>query len=214
MLKAWLAADPHEDQEDFTMSFVTLTADQICAMQSWPFPCERGKIIDPVGILKFMGATGVFTNGSGGATAYFPNGSHSAPADERLQWVELATGVTIGRATAAQQAADALKGAGDAVFAANQSTIGKFVDGLIASPPLFETIQIIPGTFVVGGIIIVIPSPPVPPNWGAGEQLSGIDLLSIGSRFQAAAAAIDTGPLQKEFLAAGARLFEAGAARL
>ena len=196
------------------MSFVTLTADQICAMQSWPFPCERGKIIDPVGILKFMGATAVFTNGAGGATAYFPNGTHSARADERLQWVELATGVTIGRAMTAQQAADTLEGAGDTVFAANQSAIGKFVDGLVASPPLFESIELVPGTFVVGWIVIVIPSPPPHPNWEAGEQLSGIDLLSIGSRFQAAAAAIDASPLQKEFLAAGARLFEAGASRL
>lgn len=197
------------------MSFVTLTADQICAIQSWPAPCERGKIVDPVGILKFLGATAVFTNGSGGATAYFSNGSHSASADERLQWVELATGATIGRATAAQQAADTLEGAGDTVFAANQSVIGKFVDGLIASPPLFETIVVVLGTIVVGGIVIVIPAPPPPPpNWEAGEQLSGIDLLSIASRFQAAAAAIDAGPLQKEFQAAGVRLFEAGAARL
>jgi hypothetical protein len=206
--------DPYEDGEDFTMGSVTLTADQICAVQSWPFPCERGKIIDPVGILKFLGATAVFTNGSGGATAYFSNASHSAPADERLPWVELVTGATIGRATAAQQAADTLEGAGDTVFAANQSAIGKFVDGLIASPPLFDSIELVPVTVVVGWIVIVIPSPPPRPNWEAGEQLSGIDLLSIGSRFQAAAAAIDTSSLQKEFLAAGARLFEAGAARL
>lgn len=197
------------------MSVVTLTADQICAIHSWPFPCERGKIVDPEAVLHFLGAGAVFVDRSGGATAFFSAANRSVSVDERLRWVDLMTGATISRAVAVQQAADTLENAGDTVFAANRSAIGKFVDGLVASPPICESIPLVPVTVVVGGIVIVIPPPQQPPpNWEGGEQLSGIDLLSVGTRFQAAAAAVDAGPLREEFLAAGTRLFEIGAARL
>lgn len=196
------------------MSFVTFTADQICAIHSWPFPCERGKVIDPESVLHFAGATAVFVDRSGGATALFSAANRSVSVDERLRWVDLATGATISRALAVQQAADTADDAADTVIAANRSAIGTFVDGLIASPPKCEPIPPMPVTVVVGAIVIVVPQPPPPPNWESGEQLSGIDLVSVGARFQAAAAAVDTGPLREEFLAAGTRLFEAGTARL
>lgn len=149
----------------------------------------------------------MFVDRSGGATALFSAANRSVSADERLQWVELATGATISRAVAVQQVADTLEDADDMVFAANRSAIGKFVDGLVASPPICESVPLVPVTAGAG-------APPPPPNWEHGEQLSGIDLISVGTRFQVAAAAVDAGPLREEFLAAGTRLFDAGAARL
>lgn len=197
------------------MTTVNLNANQICAIHSWPFPCEEGKILDPTGVLHFHGFDVVFPDQSGGATVVFSAANRSVSADDRLQLLELAAGVTISRAMTVQRAADTVEGAGSAVFSANQSAIGKFVDGLVASPPVIDLGHFVPGTYVLGGIIIVIKQPPpIHPEWKDGELLSGIDLLSIGSRFRSAAASIDAGPLREEFVAAGNRLFEAGAERL
>jgi hypothetical protein len=135
--------------------------------------------------------------------------------DERLLWVAGATGATIKRAATVQQSADTLEGAGDTILAANRSAIGKFVDGLVASPPICELVPLPPVPVVVLPPWFVLPTPPpVPPEWKPGEQLSGIDLLSVAIRFQAAAGARDAGPLREEFLAAATRLFEVGAERL
>jgi hypothetical protein len=196
------------------MSIITLTADQICAINSWPFPCERGKIIDPETVLHGLGTVIVDPFG-GGATVFTPVGSRYESLDDRSRWVALATGATIGRAVAVQQAADTVGEAGHAVAAANRSTIGKFSAGLVASPPACDPIAPMPVPVHVGGIWIFIPQPPPPPPiWQDGEQLSGIDLLAVGTRFQVAAATVDAGPLREEFLATSARLFEVGAARL
>jgi hypothetical protein len=205
----------YKEQEDLAMSTVTFTSEEVCAIHYWPFPCEEGAIIDPESTLHGAGFTFVFVDRSGGATAV---ANRSGSVDERLLWVAQATGATISRAVAVQQSADTLEGAGDSVIAANRSAIGKFVDGLVASPPVCDVIPVRPGPFVLGGgavIIIVIPPPPPqpPPEWGPGEQLSRIDLISIGTRFQAAAAALKAGPLREEFFAAQARLFEVGAER-
>jgi nitroreductase len=156
---------------------------------------------------------------SGGIIVVTSAANRSASVDERRLWVAQATGATISRAVVAQQSADTLEGAGDMVLAANRSAIGKFVDGLVASPPICELVPVPPGVVVVvvvvGGIPFVIPQPPSPPpEWKSGEQLSGIDLLNVAIRFRVAATALDAGPLREEFLAAESRLFEVGAERL
>jgi len=183
-------------------------------MHSWPFPCERGKIIDPESVLHAGGANVVFIDPSGGATAIFFAANQPVPVDERLRWVELATGATISRAMALQQATVALDDAQDTVSAANRSAIGQFIDGLVASPPVCEWVAGAPMAAVMGTIMSAIQPPSEPPNWEDGEQLSGIDLLSIGTRFQVAAAAVDAVPLREDFLAAATRLFDVGAERL
>jgi hypothetical protein len=193
----------------------TYTAEEICAIHYWPFPCEEGAIVDPESTLHALGYTFVFVDRSGGATAV---ANRSRSVDERLLWVAQATGATISRAIAVQQSADTLEGVGDTVFAANRSAIARFVDGLVASPPVCDVRPLPPGPVVLGGggvIVIVIQPPPPqpPPEWGPDEQLSRIDLISIGTRFQAAAAALDAGPLREEFFSAQARLFEVGAER-
>jgi hypothetical protein len=209
--------NPYEDQEDLAMSTVTLTAAQLCAIASAPFPCDPDKIVDPQGLghWVFPNAIWVSPDLSGGVNVVFAAANRSVSVDERRLWVAQATGATISRAVAVQQSADTLEGAGDMVLAANRSAIGKFVDGLTASPPICEQIPLPPtGGW---GIVIVVtppPPPPPPPEWKPGEQLSGIDLLSVAIRFQAAATALDAGPLREEFLAAATRLFEVGAERL
>jgi hypothetical protein len=194
------------------MTTVTFTSEEVCAIHYWPFPCEEGAIIDPESTLHGAGFTFVFPDRFGGATAV---ANRSGTVDERLLWVAQATGATISRAVAVQQSADTLEGAGETVFAANRSAIARFVDGLVASPPVCELVPLPPVPVVVWGIWFIIPPPPPPPppEWEPGEQLSRIDLLSVGTRFQAAAAALDAGPLREEFLAAQARLFEVGTKR-
>jgi hypothetical protein len=203
---------------DLAMSTVTLTGAQLCAVASAPFPCEPDKIIDPEGTGHWLfPGSWVVPDKSGGIIVVTSAANRSASVDERRLWVAQATGATISRAVVAQQSADTLEGAGDMVRAANRSAIGKFVDGLIASPPIFELIPVLPGLIVVvvGGIPFVIPQPPSPPpEWKSGEQLSGIDLLNVAIRFRAAATALDAGSLREEFLAAESRLFEVGAERL
>jgi hypothetical protein len=193
------------------MASIHLTSEDLCAIHYWPFPCEEGAIIDPP-----LGP-GVFPDGSGGVNVLlFSAANRSASVDQRLLSVAHATGATISRAVVVQQSADTLEGAGDTVLTANRSAIGKFVDGLVASPPICEQVPPPPVPVGVWGIwfIPLPPPPPTPPEWKPGEQLSAIDLLSVGTRFQAAAAALKAGPLREEFLAAGARLFEVATERL
>lgn len=186
------------------MTVVTLTQEEVCAAYFWPFPCEQDVILDPRAILHGAGATAVFVDPTGATTAIFPAADRSV-SDERLLSVALATGAAINRAVAVQQVADALEDAGEMVLAANRASIGKFVDGLVAVPPTCEPVP------VPRALASRTQSTP-PPTWEQGEQLSGIDLLGVGVRFQAAASA--AGSLRGEFLAAATRLFEAAQARL
>jgi hypothetical protein len=194
------------------MSTITFTQGQICAIHYWPFPCEPDAIVDPELVLHPWYPV-VFPERGGGATVFRSDANLSRSVDERLLWVAGATGATINRAATVQQSADTLEGAGDTILAANRSAIGKFVEGLVASPPICELVPLPPVPVVPPWFVIPTP-PPVPPEWKPGEQLSGIDLISVAIRFQAAAGARDAGPLREEFLAAAIRLFEVGAERL
>ena len=128
--------------------------------------------------------------------AFFSNSDRSVPVYERLRWVALATGATVSGAVATQQAADTLEDAGDTVPAANRWALGKFVDGLVASPPIFGINTCCAGDHLGRGTMIVIAPPPPELPWDGGEQLSAIDLLSVATRFQVPGP-VDAGPFAR-----------------
>jgi hypothetical protein len=190
---------------------ITLSESELIALYWWPFPPPKGYTYEIEALRHWVTETMVVA------------AERSLPVDERLRWVALATGATINRAVALQQAADTVGDAGETVHAANRSAIGRFVEGLVASPPVCEPVPFRPVPILVGWLPppfgpfpTPLPPPPPPPplNWGSDEMLSGVDLLGVGTRFQAAAVALEPGTLREEFASAAARLFEVGQARL
>jgi hypothetical protein len=192
-----------------TVMNLTLSESDLAALYWWPFPPpekELGRIYD------FDALRHTFADNMAVSR------ERSAPADERLRWVALATGAAINQGAALQQAAEKLGAEGEAVLVANRSALGRFVDGLVASPPSCDQVPFPPPghIVIVGGVPVWVPRPPdpVPPVWEEGEQLSAVDLVSVGARLQAAATSTVSEPLRQDFLAAANRLFEAATSRM
>jgi hypothetical protein len=199
------------------MALIELTADDLCAMLSSPFPCEEGKIIDPVGAAHFLGlvetASVAFENTADeskpdSATAAGDSGSLvTRAADSRLVMLSLACSME------ASQAVIQARGGGESDSV--KHSLDAFVDGAIASPPELTTVFPPSGTvIVIGTVIIKIPTPPpVPPRWDAGEQLARTDLLAMATRFQAASKMPGIGSTAEYLAGAAARLIDAAIAR-
>ncbi len=119
------------------MALIELTADDLCAMLSSPFPCEEGKIIDPVGAAHFLGfveTTSVEfeeavdeSKPDSGAAAGNSASLVTRAADPRLVMLSLACSME------ASQAVTQARGGDESVSV--KRSLDAFVDGAIASPP-------------------------------------------------------------------------------
>lgn len=200
------------------MALIELTADDLCAALNWPFPCEEGEIIDPVGVAHFLGLVetgpGLFDQADeptpdGGD----PAGAVRRSADPRSAMLSLACSLEASQAVT--QARTPAAAQDDPERVGIKNSIDAFVDGVIASPPVLTTEFPPAGSvIVIGTIVITIPTPPpVHPRWDEGEQLSRIALLSLAARFQSASKMSGAGSAA-EYLASGAaRLIDAAVAR-
>jgi hypothetical protein len=207
------------------MALIELTADDLCAALSSPFPCEEGKIIDPIGAAHFLGL--VETTASTfdqaidepkpdtGVGNDDPSVGVARTADPRLVMLSLACSMEASQAVTQARAASALDAQGGAERVSTKHSLDAFVDGVIASPPLLTTVIPPPGSvIVVGTIIITIPSPPpVPPRWEEGEQIARTHLLAMATRFQAASKMSEIGPTAEDLAGAAAHLIDAAIAR-
>jgi hypothetical protein len=195
------------------MAIIELSEDDLCALVSSPFPCEEGKIIDPIGAAHFLGlvepTASMFDQASDPASAV------AQTADARLVMVSLACSMEASQAVTQARAMSADAGQGGAERVSIKDSLDAFVDGVIASPPVLTTVIPPPGTvIVIGTIIIKIPTPPpVPPNWEVGEQLDRTDLLALATRFQAASKMPGIGSTADDLAGAAARLIDAAIAR-
>ena len=197
------------------MALIELTADDLCAMVSSPFPCEEGKIIDPVATAHFLGfveTTSVEFDEAvdepepdSGAAAANSASLVTRAADPRLVMLSLACSME------ASQAVTQARGGDESV----KRSLDAFVDGALASPPELTTAFPPSGTvIVIGTVIITIPTPPpVPPRWEAGDQLGRTDLLALATRFQAASKMPGIGSAADDLAGAAARLIDAAIAR-
>ncbi|NIK54300.1 hypothetical protein [Kribbella shirazensis] len=190
------------------MALIELTADDLCAMVSSPFPCEEGTIIDPVAVAHFLGLVETGASESGNATAD-TGFAVDRKADPRLAVVSLACSME------ASQAVTRARSETGADRVAVQQSLDEFVDGVIASPPVLSTVIPPPGTVVViGTVIVTIPTPPpVPPHWEAGEQLARTDLLALAVRFHSASKMPGIGQTADDLATAATRLIEAAIIR-
>lgn len=201
------------------MTQIELTPDDLCAMVGSPFPCEEGKIIDPIGVAHFLGLEEVSASsfdqdvaepkpdaGAGPASAA------ARTADSRLVMLSLACSMEASQAVTQARAGDPQVGSERANV---KQSLDAFVDGVIASPPVLTTVLPPPGSvIVVGTVIITIPNPPpVHPRWDDGEQLARTDLLALAARFQAASKMPGVGETSQDLAAAAGRLIEAAIAR-
>jgi hypothetical protein len=207
------------------MALIELTADDLCAMVSSPFPCEDGKIIDPVAVAHFLGLV------ESSASRFDEAVDESAPdadvatgdqnsegartADPRLVMVSLACSMEASRAVIQARALSPDAAQDGAERVSVKDSLEAFADGVIASPPFLSTVIPPPGSVVVvGTIIITIPTPPpVPPRWEVGEQLARTDLLAMATRFQAASKMPGIGATADDLAGAAARLIDAAIAR-
>jgi hypothetical protein len=206
---------------EVSMALIELTADDLCAMVSSPFPCEEGKIIDPVATAHFLGfveTTSVEfdeaaefdeavdeSEPDSGAAAANSASLVTRAADPRLVMLSLACSME------ASQAVTQARGGDESV----KPSLDAFVDGALASPPELTTVFPPSGTvIVIGTVIITIPTPPpVPPRWDVGDQLGRTDLLALAARFQAASKMPGIGSAADDLGGAAARLIDAAIAR-
>jgi hypothetical protein len=200
---------------EVSMALIELTADDLCAMVSSPFPCEEGKIIDPVATAHFLGfveTTSVEFDEAvdepepdSGAAAANSASLVTRAADPRLVMLSLACSME------ASQAVTQARGGDESV----KRSLDAFVDGALASPPELTTAFPPSGTvIVIGTVIITIPNPPpVPPRWDVGDQLGRTDLLALATRFQAASKMPGIGSAADDLAGAAARLIDAAITR-
>ena len=195
------------------MALIELTADDLCAMVSSPFPCEEGTIIDPIAVAHFLGlvetGAAVFEDSEGGVAR------KGRKADERLALLSLACSMEASQAVTRARAASPDAAESEPERAHVKDALDAFTDGVIASPPVLNTVIPPPGTVVViGTIVITIPTPPpVPPHWEEGEQLARTDLLALAVRFQSASKMPGIGTTAEDLAGAAARLIDAAMAR-
>jgi hypothetical protein len=198
---------------EVSMALIELTADDLCAMVSSPFPCEEGKIIDPIGTAHFLGFVETTSaefdepKPDSGAAAGDSASLVTRAVDPRLVMLSLACSME------ASQALTRARGGDESVSV--KRSLDAFVDGAIASPPELTTVFPPSGTvIVIGTVIITIPTPPpVPPRWEAGDQLGRTDLLALATRFQAASKMPGIGSAADDLAGAAARLIDAAIAR-
>ncbi len=196
------------------MALIELTADDLCAMVSSPFPCEEGTIIDPIAVAHFLGLVET------GAEVFGDVDTGIAPlkgrkADGRLALVSLACSMEASQAVARGRTASPDAAESEPERAHVKDALDAFTDGVIASPPVLNTVIPSPGTvIVIGTVVITIPTPPpVPPRWEEGEQLARTDLLALAVRFQSASKMSGIGTTAEDLAGAAARLIDAAMAR-
>lgn len=205
------------------MALIELTPDDLCAALSSPFPCEEGTIIDPIAAAHALGlvetGASVFEDASA-AVGGDADGRVKRTFDPRLVLLSLACSMEASQAVAAGRAdgsGTAQAGAGGVGVGVDsvRDSLGAFVDGVIASPPVMTTVIPPAGTVVViGTVVIKIPSPPpVHPEWEPGEQLARTDLLAMAARFQSASKVPGVGATAEDLVGAADRLISAAAAR-
>jgi hypothetical protein len=203
------------------MAIIELSADDLCALVSSPFPCEEGKIIDPIGAAHFLGlvepTASMFDQASDEPKPDTgdPASAVAQTADPRLVMLSLACSMEASQALTQARAMSPNAAQGGAERDSVKHSLDAFVDGVIASPPVMTTVIPPPGTVIVFGTIIIrIPTPPpVPPEWEAGEQLARTDLLALATRFQAASKMPGIGSTAEDLAGAAARLIDAAIAR-
>lgn len=206
------------------MALIELTADDLCAMLSSPFPCEDGKIIDPIGAAHFLGlvepTASMFKADEpkpdiGPAAGDPVPGATRTAADPRLVVLSLACSMEASQAVTQARAASPDAARDSAGRASVMESLGAFVTGVLASPPVMTTIIPPPGSvIVIGTIIIKIPAPPpVHPRWETGEQVGRTDLLAMAARFQSASKMPGIGATAEDLAGAAARLIDAAGAR-
>jgi hypothetical protein len=195
------------------MALIELTADELCAAMSSPFPCEEGKIIDPLAAAHFLGLVETASvefdepKRDSGATADGSAFEATRAVDPRLVMLSLASSMEASQAVTQARAGDET--------AEVKRSLDAFVDGVTASPPELTTVFPPPGTIIViGTVIIKIPTPPpVPPRWETGEQLGRTDLLAMATRFQAASKMPGVGSASEYLADAATRLIDAAISR-
>jgi hypothetical protein len=192
------------------MALIELSPDQLCAALSFPFPCEEGKIIDPIVVAHQLGlieTTLVSTEEQASADA--------RTADPRLVMLSLACSMEASQAVTQARAVSPDAAQGGAERVSVKHSLDTFVDGVIASPPVLTTVIPPPGSVIMTGTITIkIPAPPpVHPRWEVGEQLARTDLLALATRFQAASKMPGIGSTAEDLAGAAARLIDAAIAR-
>jgi hypothetical protein len=196
------------------MALIELTAAELCAAQSFPFPCEEGSIIDPIGVAHQLGfvetGAAIFEDAGNG---FVPKGGRKA--DERLALLSLACSMEASQAVTRGRTANLDAEKGEPERADVKDALEAFTNGVIASPPELSTEFPPAGTvIVVGTIIIKIPTPPPPPpRWELGEQLARTDLLALAVRFESASKMADIGATADDLAWAANRLIDAAMAR-
>ena len=164
------------------MALIELTPDDLCAMVSSPFPCEEGKIIDPIGVAHFLGFVETASRfdqpldepkSDTGVASGDPASAVARTADPRLVMLSLACSMEASQAVSQARSVspDAAEGGAERVSIKN--SLDAFVDGVIASPPVLTTVIPPPGSvIVIGTVIVKIPAPPpVPPRWKRASRL-------------------------------------------
>lgn len=196
------------------MALIELTAAELCAAQSFPFPCEEGSIIDPVGVAHQLGfvetGAAIFEDADNG---FVPKGGRKV--DERLALVSLACSMEASQAVTRARSASPDAAEAEPERAHVKDALEAFTNGVIASPPELTTVFPPAGTvIVVGTVIIKIPTPPPPPpRWELGEQLARTDLLALAVRFQSASEMADIGTTAEDLAWAANRLIDAAMTR-
>ena len=196
------------------MALIELTPDDLCAMQSYPFPCEEGTIIDPISVAHQLGLVETSASIFEALKKSKPERAPSK-ADPRLLMLSLACSMEASRAVtqARTVSSEAAPGGADGVDL--KAALADFVDGVIASPPVLSTVIPPAGTvIVVGTIIIKIPNPPpIPPRWEKGELIARTHLLAMATRFQAASKMSGIGEVAEDLAYAATRLIDAALSR-
>jgi hypothetical protein len=207
------------------MAVIELTVDDLCAMLSSPFPCEEGKIIDPIGTAHWLGlvepTASMFEQADEPKPDFGAAAGDPAPeaewtaADPRLVMLSLACSMEASQAVTQARALSPDAALGSAERAGVTGSLDAFVDGVLASPPEMTTVLPPPGTvIVIGTIVIKIPSPPpIHPRWEAGEQVGRTDLLAMAARFQSASKMPGVGVTAEDLAGAAARLIDAAITR-
>jgi hypothetical protein len=196
------------------MALIELTPDDLCAMQSYPFPCEEGTIIDPIAVAHQLGLVETSASIFEAVEESKPERAPSK-ADPRLLMLSLACSMEASRAVAHARTVSPDAAPGGAEGVNLKTALDDFVDGVIASPPVLTTVIPPAGTvIVVGTIIIKIPTPPpVPPRWEEGELIARTHLLAMATRFQAASKMSGIGPTAEDLAYAATRLIDAAISR-
>jgi hypothetical protein len=207
------------------LTTIVVTEDDLCALVSYPFPCEEGKVIEPVAVAHYLGWTEPTASmfdlavdepeADSGVASKDAAFVASRTADPRLIMLSLACSMEASQAVAQARtmSSEAERAGTERVNVKN--SVDAFVDGVTASPPVLTTVFPAPGSVVVvGTIVIKIPTPaPIPPHWEVGEELARTDLLALATRFQAASKMSDIGATAEDLAGAAARLIDAAIAR-